>query len=220
MHLLLDRGSEVHVLDNVERGRSGFMPSLWDGEPIMRSIEEAWSIFRFGSREGFQTRAPFPNQQFPIELLDQFAQQFVPRWLSTTPLHVAGLLSVLERTGPAIVICHSQGGEITFDAQATAPALFKAIIAVEPSTDDCNFATMQHCPLVLMQGDHFEQDTKMIKRANRWKTMVDKLVAIDAPARLLDTTQEVAPGGSHMLMMDRHSKECLNAALKSLNTMA
>ena len=31
LHLALDRGYEVHVIDNVERGRAGFAPGLWGG---------------------------------------------------------------------------------------------------------------------------------------------------------------------------------------------
>lgn len=217
LHLLLQRGYEVHVLDNVERGRSGFMPGLWEGAPILRSLEEAWTLFRFGSREGFQSRTPYPDQQFPIEFLDAFAQNFVPRWLTTTHLHVAGLISVLERTGPAIVICHSQGGEITFDAQAKVPSLVKAIIAVEPSTAECDLIAMQTCPLVLLKGDHMDEDPNTATRARRWGGLIHKLGQRNAPCYLLDTTSEIAPGGSHMLMMDRHSKECLEIALQKLN---
>lgn len=216
LHLLLARGYEVHVLDNVERGRSGFMPGLWDGDPILRSIEEAWTLFRFGPPEGLNTRTPFPDQQFPVEHLDQFSQHFVPRWLTTTPLHVAGLISVLERTGPAIVICHSQGGEITFDAQAKAPHLIKSIIAVEPSTADCDFGAMKSCPFILMKGDHMDKDPTTAARLQRWEGLIAELTSHSAPACLLDTPREVAPGGSHMLMLDRHSKECLELALHKL----
>ena len=41
INLLLAQGYEVHVLDNVERGRSGFAPGLWRDDPILRSQEEA-----------------------------------------------------------------------------------------------------------------------------------------------------------------------------------
>lgn len=34
LHHLLDLGREVHVVDLVERGRSGFAPDLWAGAPI------------------------------------------------------------------------------------------------------------------------------------------------------------------------------------------
>jgi hypothetical protein len=34
--------------------------------------------------------------------------------------------------------------------------------------------------------------------------------------RLFDTCREVSPGGSHMLMMDRHSEACLDGVLAFL----
>ena len=34
VNLLVARGYDVHVLDNVERGRSGFAPGLWPGDPL------------------------------------------------------------------------------------------------------------------------------------------------------------------------------------------
>ena len=138
LHLLLRDGYEVHVMDNVERGRAGFIPGLWEGDPILRSMEEAWSLFRIGPPEGFAARTPFPGQQFPVSAFDTFARSFVPRWLTTTQLQAQALIAVLERTGPAIVICHSQGGEITFDALEEAPRLFASIIALEPSNIPAN----------------------------------------------------------------------------------
>ena len=39
---------DVHVVDLVERSRSGFHPGLWPGEPIVRSATESWRLFRIG----------------------------------------------------------------------------------------------------------------------------------------------------------------------------
>ncbi len=133
LHLLVRRGYEVHVVDAVERGRAGWMPGLWQGDPILRSMEEAWSLFRFGPPEGFSDRLPFPGQQFPVEHIERLARSLTPRWLSTSRLQIAALVAVLEKTGPAILVTHSQGGEIGFDAQALRPDLVAAIVAVEPS---------------------------------------------------------------------------------------
>ncbi len=116
INLLVAQGYEVHVLDNVERGRSGFAPGLWEGDPILRSQEEAWSIFRIGPADGFATRTPFQGSLFPVEAFDAFVRNMVPRWLTTSPLHVKALIELLHNTGPAIVMCHSQGGETALDA--------------------------------------------------------------------------------------------------------
>ena len=99
--MLLDRGYEVHVIDNVERGRAGFAPGLWSGAPITRSLQEAWRLFRIGSDAGFATRSAFAGQRFPHETLEQLARTFVPRWLSTTGLQAAALAALC--TGWAVL---------------------------------------------------------------------------------------------------------------------
>lgn len=213
LHLLLARGHSVHVVDAVERGRAGFAPGLWPGKPILRSLEEAWALFRFGPPEGFAQRAAFPGQQFPVEALETFAQRFVPRWLTTAPLHSAGLVAVLERTGPAIIICHSQGGETTFSALERRPDLVVAVLAVEPSAFPSDADPFRACPLVIAMGDHLDVAHHWRERARRWAELVDTARTSGAKAWLLDTAKEVAPGGSHMLMMDRHMAPCLEAML-------
>ena len=43
LHGLLRRGFEVHVVDNVERGRAGWcaIEGIWPDAPIQRSLQEA-----------------------------------------------------------------------------------------------------------------------------------------------------------------------------------
>ena len=118
LHHLLQMGYEVHVVDAVERGRAGFAPGLWEGEPILRSLEEAWYLFRIGPKEAFARRQPFARQRFPVAKFESFCRSFVPRWLVKTPLQVSGLLAVLNSIGPATVNCHSQGAEVNLDALA------------------------------------------------------------------------------------------------------
>lgn len=208
LHLALDRGYEVHVIDNVERGRAGFAPGLWDGDPMLRSLEEAWVLFRIGTAEGFATRTPFEGQRFPVEHFETFAQSFVPRWLGTTPLHVEALCVLLERTGPAIVVCHSQGGEITFDAHARVGHLMEHIIALEPSGYPDNVAGLQDATLTICAGDNLDQDSQWRTRNTAWV----KLGAISPKARYLGAS-DTGSGNSHMLMMDDNSVELFKMVL-------
>lgn len=217
LHLLLMRGYEVHVIDNVERGRAGFAPGLWDGEPILRSLDEAWTLFRFGPADGFRRRAPFDGQLFPISHFDEFCRCFVPRWLGTSPLQVAALLALLERTGPALVICHSQGGEITFDAHGVAPDLFTGLIALEPSAVPDTPDQMATTPFVLCAGDYMHAARHWTERDQAWRDHVTRLAANGSPARMLDPQNGLSPGNSHMLMMDQNSAAVLDAALSALS---
>ena len=207
LHLLLRRGYEVHVVDNVERGRAGFAPGLWSGEPLLRSLEEAWVLFRIGPREGFATRTPFDGQRFPVARFDAFAQSFVPRWLTTTALQTDALLAVLERTGPATVICHSQGGEIVFDAHARRADAFAAIIAVEPSGFPETAQELCGTPLTLVAGDYLDVGLHWRTRHAAWQALARD------PAVKMIGADRIGPGNTHMLMADGNSEAVLDHVL-------
>ena len=200
LQLLLAQGYEVHVVDNAERGRAGFAPGHWQGEPLLRSMEEAWTLFRIGRREGFTSRTPFEGQQFPVAQFDSFARWFVPRWLTTSGVQTDALLAVLDRTGPATVICHSQGAEIAFDAHRRNPSGFAAIIALEPSE-------LHGTPTRILAGDYLEADQAWIARRAAWRALAsgDSVAFIEAP--------DIGTGNSHMLMCDRNAHEILDLAL-------
>ena len=217
IHRLLERGHEVHVVDMVERGRSGFAPGVWPDAPFLRSMEEAWHLFRFGPADGFADRRPFPGQQFPTDRLDDLCRRFVPRWLSTGPLQTDGLIAVLERTGPALVISHSQGGEIAFDAATRRPDRVAAMIAVEPSALPQSIEPLARTPLALLAGDFLDTDARWAERRDGWADLIARLKASGAPAQYLATPDDLPPGGSHLLMMDRHGDACLDAALNALS---
>ncbi len=206
LQLLLARGYEVHVVDNVERGRAGFAPGHWQGDPLLRSMEEAWTLFRIGPREGFAARKPFDGQQFPVEQFDAFARWFVPRWLTTSGVQTDALLAVLDRTGPATVICHSQGAEIAFDAHRRNPSGFAALIALEPSGYPGDPAEMTGTPTRILAGDYLETDPAWITRRAAWRALATGGVRfIEAP--------EIGTGNSHMLMCDRNAHDILDVAL-------
>lgn len=213
LHGLLDAGREVHVVDAVERGRAGFPPGLWDGEPILRSMEEAWVLFRLGERTGFRDRRPFAGQQFPTDDLEGFAKGFAPRWLTTSALQSAGIGAVIDRLSQASVICHSQGAELVFDAVRGRESKAHSVVAIEPSALPGEPADLADIPLLLMQGDFLDAEPHWTARAGRWSAFVAARQEFGAGARLCDTRAEVAPGGSHMLMLDRHSAGCLGRIL-------
>ena len=217
LNLLLAHGYEVHVLDNVERGRSGFAPGLWQDDPILRSHEEAWVLFRIGAKENYQRRQTYKGSLFPVESFEKFAQKIVPRWLTTTHLHVAALIETLKYTGPAIVICHSQGGEIALNAAAVAPEYFTGLIAVEPSASPMSAGTTPDFPCVLFAGDFLDSETHWYSRQEqwqKWKTFAgDKLQEIQSG-------KDCASGHTHFPMLDHGSDEVLELCIQSFQNIS
>ncbi len=220
LHLLLAKGYEVHVIDSVERGRAGFSPDVFEGEPIQRSMEEAWHLFRFGKVENFTARMPFEAQKFPTQNLDYFARYFVPRWLSTSDLQVSALVQLLQKLKSSILITHSQGGEIGFDAAEQVPDNLAAIVAIEPSGISGSIEHLQQIPTVLLQGDFLDVDNRWATRANSWHSLIQNLRLCSATATLIDLPTVLGPGNSHLPMMDLNSEECLELTLHQLHAFA
>lgn len=209
LHGLIARGHAVHVVDLVERGRAGWAPGLWPGEPVLRTMEEAWSLFRFGPPDGFSARRAYPGQRFPVTHLEAFARQFVPRWTSTTDLQVAALGALLERLGQATVIAHSQGAAVAARAMSSAPERVAALIALEPSGFTVPRAD---CPPVrIVTGDYLDCDALWRALAAQWSDLANQLSGID----LLPLAGDF-PGTSHMMMMDDGSERILERVLFAL----
>jgi len=175
---------------------------------LLRSMEEAWSLFRFGSAPYFEKRIPFKGQRFPVEHFENFARSFTPRWTSTTDLQVSALRAVLQHTGPAMVICHSQGGELVFDAHNNEPELFAEIIALEPSNYPASAKTLTNTPTRIIIGDYLDVHPQWVERQSDWiKLSTEPGVELIGP-------DQFGKGNSHMLMMDTNSDVILDHALQ------
>jgi hypothetical protein len=80
------KGHAVYLPDQVSRARSGFDPTVFNrvhsgaalpaAQPLISrfSNEHAWTVFRFGPTFG----VPYPDEQFPVEAMDELAKQMVP----------------------------------------------------------------------------------------------------------------------------------------------
>lgn len=219
LQLLLTRGYEVHVVDNVERGRAGFAPGLWEGGPILRSLEDAWQLFRIGPPDGFEQRETYPGQRFPADLMEAFGGLFVPRWLSTAGVQKSAMTALLEKLNGAIVVCHSQGAEAVFGALAQgAPAA--GLIAVEPSARPVTTASLAGIPTVLLCGDFLSANAFWMSQSGAWKKLEQELREKGFPVRRLSSGCDLPAGHSHLPMLDHGSEACLDACLDALGTCA
>ena len=205
VELFLRRGVPVFVMDAVERGRAGWcvLPGVWPDAPLARSAEWAWTLFRFGTPEGFAARRPFPGCRFPVAHMDAFVRSFVPRWLSTTPAQVAALVLALERIGPASLVCHSQGGEVALQAAAARPDLVRRVVAVEPS----GFAALDPARqrLLTVMGGLWHDEAAAGRRA-AMVHFADSFAARGGRSDMLDMDALGRAGHTHMPMMDTGSE--------------
>jgi|SRR5690625_1565748 len=215
LHGLLKKGFEVHVIDNVERGRAGWAPGVWAGEPILRSLEEAWTLFRFGDKADFATRTPYPGQQFPISHLDEFAKSFSPRWTSTTPQQVLALGETLKKLGKCILIAHSQGGEIASLAVEKNPEAVEQLVLIEPS--GFGGGQIPTSPkYTIVYGDYLDCAPVWRHLSDKWRQFIHHIKVAGGSVEALDLSQ-IMGGASHMPMMDKASANYLDAVVDVLN---
>jgi pimeloyl-ACP methyl ester carboxylesterase len=195
----LRRGWHVHVSDAVERGRSGYapFPEIFPGPPLHRRINDPWEQFRIGPSHA--ARAAHPGHQFPLDHYEDFVRQGVPRFTGTDPDILAGYLALLARTGPSVIIGHSQGGHFACAAAQAVPHLVRALVLLEPS--GFGSGPMPDLPILLLYGDHIARDP-------RWITLREAGGAFAARtprAELRDLPAEGLAGNGHMLMLERNS---------------
>lgn len=204
----LEAGFPVYVVDNMERGRSGFcaLPGVWEGEPIQRTDREAWSLFRFGLDADFDSRTPRPGQRFPLDAFEVFMRQFVPRWLTTTPAQIAAFERVLERIGRCVVLCHSQGGHVAQTVAARRPDLVAACIGMEPSGfPEVSGLDLNGQRWLLAMGDFLGDFPLWTGLEAKSRGFIEAAAAAGAEAEFVSLPEIGFPGATHMMTMDEHS---------------
>ena len=209
LQILLGLGFTVYVVDNVERGRAGWcaVPGVWPGDPIVRSAQEAWSLFRFGRTEDFPSRTSFPGLRFPIDHLDTFTMGHIPRWLTTGEAALSTFEAVLQRIGPCCVVTHSQGGEVAFRAAARHPSLVPCLVALEPSGFSNDVAAFARRPVLVIAGDYADATPLWVSLTKRTEAFVTALREAGANADLWSLPTMGISGNSHMIMMDNNNAE-------------
>lgn len=206
------QGWTTCVSDAVERGRASWAPypALNAQPPEHRTLEQAWTLFRLGAASA-DHGAPFPGQRFPVQHLEQFGRQFVARWTSQRDLAIAAYVALLQRTGPAVVIAHSEGGRLAQAVAHAVPELVKALVLVEPAGGlnpaQYDHARLQPVPHCVVWGDYLEHSPvwrSYRQSADQWLAAVASAGAV---VDVLDLPALGIRGNSHMPMMDDNSDD-------------
>ncbi len=228
------QGHPAYVVDHSGRGRSGFNPTpvnaVRDGgaDPktlptfFLGPIDRAWWNFRFGP----DYPKPFPGLQFPLEALDQYLAQLVPNAETTLAgggaNTVDALATLLDRTGPAVVMVHSQSGIYGLDVVRKRPNLVRALVSIEggcetfTQADTTPFAKV---PFVSVWGDNSvgAKGVNGDKRREGCAQAVNLIKAAGGRATLLVLPEAGVRGNSHMMMMDRNNLQVAELIRKWLS---
>lgn len=217
----LNAGHDVYNCDAVERGRASWAkyPEIYTTSPVFRPKSQTWLNFRFGTEynEDPAKRVAHPGQQFPVEHLDQFTRQFVPRWTSTDGLIMAAYNELIDKkfTGGCVVLAHSQGGGFAINAALANPGKVKGLILVEPNgapdPDKVDLSPIKDIPVLIVWGDY--QNNPKITAWNKaaygdlYPKFAKGLEAKNGKVTWIDLPELGIKGNTHMLMMDKNSDQ-------------
>lgn len=228
------QGHPAYVPDQVSRGRSGFdvatynevragaqppsaLPNFW-----RFGNELVWTQFRFGPAFG----TPFPDEQFPVEAVDEFARQAVPDLnygLPTPNPNIAAVAELAAQLDGAVLMGHSQAGMLPVSAMLADPTGVAGMILIEPGScrssefTDEEVASLATVPMLVVFGDHLDAQTgtpvSWQAAFDDCRSFVERVRAAGGDAEMLHPPALGIRGNSHMIMMDRNNLQIADLIL-------
>jgi pimeloyl-ACP methyl ester carboxylesterase len=233
---LVRQGFSVYVVDHAGRGRSGFAVSQLnracaasqaaDIAVPLATHERAWINFRIGP----SYLQAFPGTQFPHEHFAAYSAQLVPNAEMTLETGgdatVAALVALLDETGPAILMVHSQSGAYGMEVVRRRAAKVSAFVNIEgdmaPVTAEEIATRFVGVPVLSLWGDYSfgAPGRNGDVRRNGCLQTVGAIAAAGGRARFLLLPEAGIAGNSHMLMMDRNNIEVAEQVARWLRESA
>ncbi|WP_276856056.1 hypothetical protein [Enterocloster lavalensis] len=202
-------GWKTYLADAVERGRSGWCPEAeeFKESPTLFNYTYVFERFRLGA--SYEKGEVFENSRFPINSFRQYAMQFVPRWTESSELMVKAYCRLLERTGPSVIVAHSQGATLAFEVMEKRPELVKALIAVEPYGAGRNgrFGESVNVPVLWVFGDYTDLHPAWKEAREVAREYCGRFCRAGGDGQILDLPEMGIRGNSHMLMMEYNNFE-------------
>lgn len=167
----VNQGYVVYLAEQPARGRSAYHPQE-DGPRTFHPVEALEQ--RFTSDHGSWPTAPLHTQwpengrAISTEVFDQFAAsqvEYLPDNALSQKLVLSCAKDLLRKTGPAILLTHSQAGPFGWNIADAYPDMVKAIVALEPSGPP--FSNGRSCSLTKNYGIselplHFEPPVQSV----------------------------------------------------------
>jgi pimeloyl-ACP methyl ester carboxylesterase len=221
------RGFAVYIVDDVNRGRSGYdiqdidsvALGLEPASAIPRinkySQERAWTAFRIGPT----FLVPYPNSRFPVEAFDQYSAQLVPAWRNPIEAdrNVAAFVALFDRVGPAILVTWSQSGLFGWMTALQRPRLVKAIVGLEPGLPDLstpgNLEVLATIPILWVIADHNQAGVDSAKAA------ASTLRAAGGKADVLALPEVGIFGNAHVMVIEKNNLEIADLIIERLEQM-
>lgn len=221
----------VYLTDQVSRARSGFDPTIFyeissGRKPVSQmptivtfTKQVAWIGFRFGPEYG----KPFPDQQFPMNAIDEFYKQMIPDLNALLPQSRnptwRNLADLAVKLKGAVAIGHSESGFFPQRAALIDADGIKGIVTIETECDTeltpAQVGVLAKIPALIIFGDHLA-DAVVTLETGRWtwanaletcKNFAEKIKIGGGDVELVHLPDLGIKGNSHMLMQDKNSDQ-------------
>lgn len=208
------RGFAVYVVDGPNRGRSGYDPTSRfaviqglkppaDMQPgNMYSAQSAWTAFRWGPDYG----VPYPNEQFPLDHVDDYLKELVPSYRENRENDVIAtdLDILVDKIGPCILLGWSTGAGNVMMAATHGKGQVKAVVTLEGVPPDAtrspvDLNDMAKIPMLVLIGDHTPPDDAQAYTA--------KLAQLGDSAETIFLPDRGLYGNGHTMMMERDNEK-------------
>jgi len=217
----------VYLADQVSRARSGFDASAFnevrtgklsvDKMPgILNATHQVgWTVFRFGPKYG----EVFPDEQFPMQAVDEFYKQMIPDlnpMLGPLPRPTLQAMAALGvKLNGAVLMGHSESGFFPEQAALIDPKGIRGNISIEmpcvTNFSEAQLATLAKIPTLIMFGDHLGDVTggpaNWAQSFATCNTFVAQLKKAGGDAEMMHLPAMGIKGNSHMLMQDKNSDQ-------------
>jgi pimeloyl-ACP methyl ester carboxylesterase len=225
------KGHAVYLPDQVSRARSGFDVTPFNevaagvrppsAVPNLLMVTKAatWQVFRFGPSLG----TAFPDEQFPVEAIDELAKQSIPDQnadqqqppgINLTPTRLAELG---VKIGGAVLVGHSEAGFYPELAALQNTAGLRGLISLEPAGSCAaktlskeQIAKLAQFPTLVVFGDHLA-DVSVPGLVNWPAALADcqqyvtEINQAGGHATLLHLPAAGVIGNSHMMFQDKNN---------------
>jgi pimeloyl-ACP methyl ester carboxylesterase len=231
-HSFLAAGRAAYLIDRSHTARTGFDVFAFNdarrgaADPaeqprfVLWLDERIWT--RWGLGPAFGER--FDDGQFPLDSIEQLMGAFAPVVSESVPLrdqargNAEGLVALLERIGPAVILTHSASGLDGFRVATERPDLVESIVTIEPvGCDPAQASDLAGIPVLSVFGDHLEVRPQMKPRLQECLDLTRSLAEIDGRSETRVLPSQGINGNSHIMMSDLNSDEIAGLILEWLN---
>jgi pimeloyl-ACP methyl ester carboxylesterase len=231
------RGFPVYVVDHAGRGRSGFDPTPLNRAKMEGNAASQPAVFQSTRERSYPNFRigptypnPYPGSQFPVEAQDQYFAQLVPNAESTLTgggvNTVNGLVALIDKVGPAVVLVHSQSGLYGLELARQRGAKMRALVSVEGgcapvSADDVN-NVLPKVPMLSVWGDNsvgavgFNGDD----RRNGCAATIKAVAGAGGKATFFLLPENGIKGNSHMMMLDKNNLQVADVIINWIGESA